>query len=187
MRARNTNSRSGPAFTLIELLVVMAIVALLAAVLLPVISKAKEQGRATACLSNLRQVGLALQMYTQDNNNRLPVMQDAPVVTNSVATTNLATIDRVLANYFDGAKVLRCPSDDEDLFEVTGASYSWNNLLNGQDAEHLVVFGMHFDPHHIPLVFDKDAFHRARGEGKGKNYLYADGRIQNILVLEAPK
>lgn len=187
MRSRHPISRLRPAFTLIELLVVVGIIALLAAILLPVISKAKEQGRATACLSNLRQVGLALQLYTQDNNNRLPVMYDAPVVSNSVTPTNLATIDRVLANYLDGAKVLRCPSDDKYLFEITGASYSWNSLLNGQDAEHLVVFGINFDPHHIPLVFDKEAFHRARGESRGVNYLYADGRIENMLVLEGTK
>jgi prepilin-type processing-associated H-X9-DG protein len=169
------------------LLVVIGIIALLAAMILPVVGKAKEQGRATACLSNLRQVGLALQMFTQENNNRLPVVYDALVTTNATAATNLATIDRVLTNYLDGAAVLRCPSDDKNLFEITGASYAWNSLLNGQDADHLVVFGMDFDPHHIPLMFDKEAFHRARGEGRGVNYLYADGRIQNILVLEGTK
>jgi len=182
-----SDGRGAPAVTLIELLVVIGILALLAAILLPVISKAKEQGRATACLSNLRQVGLALQMYTQDNNNRLPVMYDAPVVTDSVSPTNPATIDLVLAPYLDGAQVLRCPSDDKNLFEVTRSSYAWNFLLNGQDADHLVIFGMTFEPNHIPLVSDKEQFHRARGEGRGKNHLYADGRIQNILVLEATK
>ena len=187
MRAHNPIPRLRPAFTLIELLVVIGIIALLAAILLPVISKAKERGRATACLSNLRQIGLALQMYTQDNNNRLPVMYDALVTTNALAATNLATIDHVLTNYLDGAAVLRCPSDDKELFEITGASYAWNSLLNGQDAEHLVAFEIQFDPHNIPLIFDKEAFHRARGEGRGVNYLYADGRIENMLVLEGIK
>ena len=80
--------------------------------------------------------------------------------------------------------VLRCPSDKQQLFETTGSSYAWNSLLNGQDAEHLSAMGMDFNPHQIPLMYDKEAFHAARGPSKGVNYLYADGHIKNLLVLE---
>lgn len=181
---RWTQPRSNVAFTLVELLVVMAIIAVLAALLLPTFGKAKEAGRATACISNLRQVGIALQLYVDDNANRLPVMRDKPTGTNSVATNGLPSVDMVLSNHLGNVRVLRCPSDREQLFEQTGSSYAWNSLLNGQRADNLNVLGLHFDSHAIPVFFDKEGFHAARGPTKAVNYLYADGHIKNLLAIE---
>jgi len=175
------------AFTLIELLVVIAIIAVLAALLFPAFARSTEKARSTACLGNLRQIGIALQVYVQENNNRLPIMRDVSPDTNSIPATNaLPAIQVVLAPQLGNTNVLRCPSDRQRFFELTGASYAWNSLLNGQNADRLEVFKIPFDPHEIPVVYDKEAFH-ARSGSMGVNYLYADGHIKNLLAMEGTK
>ena len=178
----------GRAFTLIELLVVIAIIGILAALLIPTLARSKESARATGCLSNLHQLGIALQLYVQDNENHLPVLTNLGVSAAGLPLSNTPpTLDVVLTNHVSAGKVFACPSDDLRLFELTGTSFWWNHLLNGQDADHLSAFEMKFEVHQIPLVFDKEAFHKARGAAFGVNYLYADGHIQKLLELPGTK
>jgi prepilin-type N-terminal cleavage/methylation domain-containing protein/prepilin-type processing-associated H-X9-DG protein len=112
MRSRNR------AFTLIELLVVIAIIAILAAILFPVFAQAREKARQTACLSNLKQVGLALMMYTQDYDETNPPYNDG--VTNFNAPAVVARTPNFLgclSPYTKNKGIYACPS----VPNVTGA------------------------------------------------------------------
>jgi prepilin-type N-terminal cleavage/methylation domain-containing protein/prepilin-type processing-associated H-X9-DG protein len=108
--------RSG--FTLIELLVVIAIIALLAAMLLPVLAKAKESARATQCLNNFRQIGLAVRLYADDNDDTFPRSQ------HSASANNLLPWERSVAPQLGFsttawtnllAGTYHCPSDQRPV------------------------------------------------------------------------
>lgn len=84
---RPIRSQAGQGFTLIELLVVIAIIAILAALLLPALTKAKTKAEGIGCLSNLRQLGVAWQMYTDDNNGVM-AFNSPGIDTNTVRWVN---------------------------------------------------------------------------------------------------
>ncbi len=91
-------------FTLVELLVVMAIFGLLSAILLPALSKARESGRRTACVNNLKQISLALNLYANENSERYPFLDDQYLMFMFDGST-------MYPEYLSDAMVLACPSD----------------------------------------------------------------------------
>jgi len=97
-------------FTLIELLVVIAIIAILAAILFPVFSRAREQARKTACLSNMKQVGQALMMYVQDWDDTYPWGVPACNAPYGVGTATDTPMGK-LHPYIKNAAVWSCPSE----------------------------------------------------------------------------
>lgn len=96
-------------FTLIELLVVIAILAILAAILFPVFARAREAARKTSCVSNLRQLGLAITMYVQDNEG-YPTMSSPP------GTTPRTRWPDYIYPYVKNEAMFRAPSASLDIF-----------------------------------------------------------------------
>jgi prepilin-type N-terminal cleavage/methylation domain-containing protein/prepilin-type processing-associated H-X9-DG protein len=128
---RQSPGRPPRAFTLVELLVVIAILAILAALLLPSLASAREQGWRATCLSNLRQMGLAMHAYASDNDGNIPYGPKAPAFTSpldlypsSGAPTSLISLGSgapvglgllLKEQLCNEPKVLFCPSSDQPM------------------------------------------------------------------------
>jgi prepilin-type N-terminal cleavage/methylation domain-containing protein/prepilin-type processing-associated H-X9-DG protein len=97
-------------FTLIELLVVIAIIAILAAILFPVFARAREKARQTSCLSNLKQLGLALMMYAQDYDETYPAVAAVVFNGSSWETQVFSPWRPALEPYVKNTQVFYCPS-----------------------------------------------------------------------------
>lgn len=137
------NARKG--FTLIELLVVIGIIAILAALLLPVLSKAKKKALFVDCLSNQRQIGVAFNLYTGDNQGWYPTTYGWGAAGGQCRTNGL--IDGAAANYgarvpndqrplnhyLQNVEVFHCPSDHGDPFvDVDSCWDSWGNSYQAE-------------------------------------------------------
>lgn len=135
-------------FTLIELLAVVATIALLAALLLPILSRAKVKAQRTACLSNLRQLGLAWAMYFHENNgllaesyptnNQYVWVQGDMTVASEATDTDLIRQGK-LYPYDQNVGLYRCPTDQGSTLDgrhvQTVRSYSMNCFMGGRDAD----------------------------------------------------
>lgn len=127
------HSRQSHGFTLIELLVVIAIIAILAAILFPVFAKAREKARQASCLSNEKQIGLAIMQYVQDSDEIYPLAVSTPGGDWNGGQWTMAVMP-----YVKSLNVFYCPSDGsagqqgwwgtKESYAVNGyygANYNW--------------------------------------------------------------
>jgi prepilin-type N-terminal cleavage/methylation domain-containing protein len=118
MYSARYSRKSAEGFTLIELLVVIAIIAIIAAILFPVFAQAREKARAISCLSNTKEVGLAILQYVQDYDENMP---------SGVYTTNYTAYGLAWAGqsypYMKNVQVYKCPDDNTANIGAGGNTY----------------------------------------------------------------
>ena len=134
MVRRRPLTKYRPGFTLIELLVVIAIIAIIAAILFPVFSKVRENARRTACLSNMKQIGLAFVQYSQDSDERLPNGSGFIDISNHYLGDGSGWASQLYPD-IKSAGVFHCPDDGTSFSSAqVPVSYSFNLNAGGAAA-----------------------------------------------------
>ena len=137
------------AFTLIELLVVIAIIAILAAILFPVFSRARENARRTSCLSNLKQIGLGLLQYSQDFDETMTrscysgggvSCDDKTRPDSAFPQVNYKWMDAVYP-YINSEQVFVCPSADKDPVGVATPASTKGSVNNYRNQQRITIAG----------------------------------------------
>jgi prepilin-type N-terminal cleavage/methylation domain-containing protein/prepilin-type processing-associated H-X9-DG protein len=160
-------------FTLVELLTVIAIIAVLTAILFPVFSSTREKGRQVKCMSNLRQIGIALKAYATDVGGFLPLANNRPSVDGAPGLPD------VLMSYARSSQIFRCPSDRDNTWQTEGTSYDYAlGMLNIGMPVQRSDRPWNQENSTCPLISDfSESWHAG-----GPNVLYVDGHVKHVVT-----
>jgi prepilin-type N-terminal cleavage/methylation domain-containing protein/prepilin-type processing-associated H-X9-DG protein len=176
-------SKFNRGFTLIELLVVIAIIGILAGILLPVLSRARESARKTQCMSNVKQIGMGLIMYANENSETFP--------SSTASNPSMASINLLYDTYISDNKVFNCPSDTT----VTAATNAGMSVSTSGGSEYFTSAQCSYgydrshsqaDDADVALLADRppsspDATTSTTNHnGRGQNVVYVDGHVEFV-------
>jgi len=179
MHRRFSSARS--AFTLVELLVVLAIIAMLGGLLAPSLGRSIEKADAIACAKNMRQIGVAVQLYANDNNHRYPKVETNPSSPVYPDDEEAEGILEALGDYGVSVATIKCRSDMKSFkaYDQYGSSYEWRPIVDEELYNAPTVYrrggAMTVSPARVRLLTDFYGVHNGR-----KNWLFADGRVNAV-------
>jgi prepilin-type processing-associated H-X9-DG protein/prepilin-type N-terminal cleavage/methylation domain-containing protein len=169
---------STAAFTMIELLMVIAIIACLAALLMPTLAAARQKADSIACMSNLRQIGIASQLYAAEHSQTTPVIEPWPSQPVYSPGDGAQSILAALQPYGVTAATLRCRADitGPNYNAQEGSSYEWCPMANGQNVQSVkLVWGGNVTG--VTLSNLLMAFDYSNAHNNTSNVLFGDGHV----------
>lgn len=179
---RHQGSDIKPHFTLIELLVVIGILGALMAITLPALQQAKKTGKRANCISNLKQVGLSIQIYAEGNNNYFPWNCTSQILANPGRRPLASAV-----GLNNRKELFKCPDENENLYSTEGSSYIWNwtqielpgNEKSDRKSYDTIPFGGMVHPESFAIMIDAGPYHGKSGKKSAFNVLYASGRVDD--------
>ena len=169
-------------FTLVELLVVIFVIGILILLLLPAVNRVRAHAQSAQCRSNLREIGIAIQIYLEapGSQKRYPEAAVLPSL-----TPERESLAEILAPYIEeNTAIFKCPADEE-YFETEGLSYEYNYSRFGGKNRREAFLGRRSGKKtrresEYWIVHDFDNFHGSELEEGAYNYLFADGHVEGL-------